>query len=105
MEASVTPEGKVKKRVKAILNSFERVYFEMPVPTGYGKSGLDFSCCVNGHALFIETKAPGEEPTPRQRETMMKQLDAGASVFIVSNTNGYVALTNWLRKHTSIKGE
>ena len=100
----MTPEGKVKKRVKAILNSFERVYFEMPVPTGYGKSGLDFSCCVNGHALFIETKAPGEEPTPRQRETMMKQLDAGASVFIVSNTDGYSALTDWLLKHTRPKG-
>lgn len=96
----MTPEGKVKKRVKGILNLFERVYFEMPVPTGYGKSGLDFSCCVNGHALFIETKAPGEEPTPRQRETMLKQLDAGASVFIVSNTDGYNALVNWLLKCT-----
>ena len=100
----MTPEGKVKKRVKHVLNSFENVYFEMPVPTGYGKSGLDFSCCVNGKALFIETKAPGEEPTPRQRETIIKQLAAGAAVFIVSDERGYKALSDWLSKHTRLKG-
>jgi hypothetical protein len=100
----MTPEGKVKKRVKHVLNSFENVYFEMPVPTGYGKSGLDFSCCVNGKALFIETKAPGEEPTPRQRETMIKQLDAGATVFIVSDERGHQALIDWLLQHTRPKG-
>jgi ankyrin repeat protein len=100
----MTPEGKVKKRVKHVLNSFENVYFEMPVPTGYGKSGLDFSCCVNGKALFIETKAPGEEPTPRQRETMIKQLDAGATVFIISDERGHQALIDWLLQHTRPKG-
>ena len=99
----MTPEGKVKKRVKHVLNSFENVYFEMPVPTGYGKSGLDFSCCVNGKALFIETKAPGEEPTPRQRETMTKQLAAGAAVFIISNERGCEVLSDWLFKHTRLK--
>ena len=74
------------------------------MPTGYGKSGLDFSCCVNGKALFIETKAPGEEPTPRQRETMIKQLDAGATVFIISDERGHQALIDWLLQHTRPKG-
>jgi len=100
----MTPEGKVKKRVKHVLNSFENVYFEMPVPTGYGKSGLDFSCCVNGKALYIETKAPGEEPTPRQRETITKQLAAGATVFVISDERGHQALIDWLLQHTRPKG-
>lgn len=99
----MTPEGKVKARVKRVLNSFGATYFEMPVPTGYGKSGLDFSCCVNGRALFIETKAPGENPTPRQRETMTKQLSAGASVFIISGEEGLCALFRWLLRHTRRK--
>lgn len=65
----MTPEGRVKKDVKRILDAFG-VYYFMPVQTGFGAAGLDYHCVVQfgDHALafFIETKAPGKEPTARQ---------------------------------------
>jgi hypothetical protein len=99
----MTPEGRVKAQVKRLLNSYFGVYYEMLVPTGYGKSGLDFSCCVEGRALYIETKAPGEELTPRQRETALKQHYARATVLIISNADGLRVLKNYLDTHAQLK--
>jgi hypothetical protein len=65
----VTPEGKVKKEIKRMLDAFD-VYYFMPVQMGLGAAGLDFHCVVRfgEHALafFIEAKKPGDEPTDRQ---------------------------------------
>ena len=65
----MTPEGKVKKEIKRVLDAFN-VYYLMPVQMGIGAAGLDFHCVVrfgdHGLAFFIETKAPGEKPTDRQ---------------------------------------
>lgn len=65
-----TPESKVKQAVKKELDAYPDHYREMPVPGGWGKSGLDFIVCFYGRFLSIETKAPGKEPTPRQQFTM-----------------------------------
>jgi len=92
----MTPEGKIKARVRALLDACPDIYYEMYVPTGYGKSGLDFSCCVRGHALYIETKARGEELRPRQRGAAVKMLAAGGTVFCVSDDSGLDALARWL---------
>lgn len=48
----------------------------MPVPSGYGVPTLDFIGCYKGFFFAIETKAPGKEPTPRQRKTIK---DIGAN--------------------------
>ena len=101
--AKSTPEGKVKRDVKKILHAFEGVYYEMPVPGGFGKSGLDFTCGVNGHALYIEAKAPGEWLTPRQRATARDMLKAGNAVFAISNRDGLRALLQWMVKHAHPK--
>ena len=65
----MTPEGKVKKEIKRVLDAFG-VYYFMPVQMGLGAAGLDFHCVMRfgDHALafFIEAKKPGGEPTPRQ---------------------------------------
>jgi len=88
----VTPEGKVKAKVKALLNRLG-VEYDMPVPSGYSKQQLDFCpCSVDGHLLIIETKAPGEWLTPLQRATSMRWLNAGASVFVVSTDASLDAL-------------
>jgi hypothetical protein len=94
----VTPEGKVKAKVKAILGFFG-VEYDMPVSSGFGKQQLDFCpVSVNGHLLLIETKAPGEKLTPLQRVTAMRWLKTGASVFIISNNDGLDALERYLRR-------
>jgi hypothetical protein len=57
----MTPEGRVKNKVKDILKANDIWYF-MPAANGYGKVGVpDFICCWNGRFLAIETKAPGKK--------------------------------------------
>lgn len=83
----MTPEGRVKAAVKRILDDYVEHYREMPVPGGYGKSGLDFTVCFFGRFLSIETKAPGETPTPRQENTMRDIVRAGGVAVSVDGTD------------------
>lgn len=92
----MTPEGKVKAKVKALLNA-QGVEFDMPVPSGYSRQMLDFCpCSVDGHLLIIETKAPGEWLTPLQRVTALRWIKTGASVFIISDSAGLAALSRFI---------
>ncbi len=80
---AVTPEGKIKKRVKWLLDQYKPLYQYWPVPMGMGPSSLDCLVCYMGHFIAIETKAPGKRPTPRQ-EFCAKQIhDACGMVFVV----------------------
>ena len=93
---SSTPENKVKAKVKDLLRDHGAYWF-MPVQVGYGMPGLDFHCCHRGRALFIETKAPGKLPTPRQYLTMEAVAEAGGKVFVIDGENGQLeALADWL---------
>ena len=66
-----TPEGKVKTKVKQILEKY-KIYYFMPVKHQlYGKAGIgDFICCVNSRFLAIKTKKPDGEQTELQEEDM-----------------------------------
>jgi hypothetical protein len=92
-------ERDVKRDVSRFLNQLKiadgSVYFEMPVPTGWGKSGLDYTICYCGFFVSIETKAPGEWLTPRQRDTAIAILKAGGKVFIISAVEGLDAFKRW----------
>ena len=61
----MTPEGKVKSLINKYLSTLRdplngvEIYIEMPVPTGFGKSGLDYTMCLC-HFVAIEAKAPDE---------------------------------------------
>ncbi len=79
---AATPEGKVKAKVKKMLKQYGCYQF-WPVQTGYGAPTLDCIACCNGHFIGIETKAPGKQPTPRQRLTMEDMREAGATVFVI----------------------
>ena len=74
-----TPEGQVKHELRKFLDAMG-IYYFMPVQTGYGKSTLDFLCCVRGRFVGIETKAEGKETTARQRRVMKEIEDAGGLV-------------------------
>ena len=93
----MTPEGKVKARVKKILEPYKpNLYYEMNVPGGYGKSGLDFIGAFFGHAFAIETKAEGKDLSERQAGTRDDMRDAGMMVFGVVGVDDTEALETWL---------
>ena len=57
---AMTPEGKVKKKIKEYLASVGAWYY-MPVSNGMGRAGCpDILVCYQGHFLAFEAKAPGK---------------------------------------------
>ena len=93
----MTPEGRVKKRVSALLDKYGCYRF-MPVQNGFGKMGLDYHCCVNGLAFFIETKAGNKQPTPRQQQTIQEIEKAGGKCFVVNELTGTQELEEWIKE-------
>jgi hypothetical protein len=102
---AVTPEGKIKKMVKAVLAEFsETIQVDgysvstlkqfWPVPSGFGASDLDCLVCYYGRYIAIETKAPGKKPTPRQHMTIAETVGAGGIVVVVDDEEG----VDWLRQ-------
>ena len=72
-----TAEGKLKDKVRKLLDEAGAWYW-MPVPSGYGRSTLDFIGCYRGRFFAIETKAPGGQPTQRQSIVIEELRGAGA---------------------------
>lgn len=86
----MTPEGRVKARVKDVLARHgARIYSHWPVLNGMGKPTLDCVGCVNGWYFAVETKAPGERITPRQYRTRREMESAGATVFVIDATDSF----------------
>lgn len=78
-----TPEGKVKAAVSEILKNTPGLYYNMPVPGGFGESTLDYIGCYFGRFFAIETKRPGLKPTDRQKVIIAIMERAGAKVFVI----------------------
>jgi hypothetical protein len=79
----VTPEGKVKAKLKEHLRR-QGAYWFMPVQTGYGSVSLDFLACVLGEFIAYECKAKGKELTPRQQLVARQIRAAGGRVWKVT---------------------
>jgi len=83
----MTPEAKVKKRVKEILADLN-AYYVMPVTGGYGNSGApDFIICIAGLFYGIECKANGGKATTLQLKQHDDIRKAGGVALIVNETN------------------
>ena len=81
---TMTPEGKVKKQIRAFLNEHgDNVWWFEPVQSGYGKPALDFIACWYGRFLAIEAKRPRGKLRPRQRATARAMQAAGARVLVI----------------------
>jgi hypothetical protein len=93
---TVTPEGKIKKKVNDLLAKYEGLYYSMPVPSGFGKSDLDYVGCFHGKYFQIETKRPNKAPTVLQRRTIVKVQEAGGIVFTVNCDEDIEVLRKWL---------
>jgi pantoate kinase len=84
---ALTPEAKVKAKIKAILKA-HNVYYAMPIGTGYGNSGVpDFLCCVNGKFLAIEAKAGKGTTTALQDKNLTQIREAGGLTAVIYETN------------------
>lgn len=109
----MTPEGKVKKQVKAVLKDFgSDVYSHWPVQVGFGEPTLDCIGSVKtahaeiGVAFAIETKAPGGKMTERQKVTAREMRAAGVKVWLIGSREGLLdmelrVLRQWLLQHAS----
>jgi hypothetical protein len=99
----LTPEGKVKAVIKSVLARHgEHVYIHMSVPTGYGRSTLDYLGCAYGWGFAIEAKRPGRKPTIRQERVIEEMLKAGMEVFVIDGPDGVEHLEQWLTTRSGL---
>jgi hypothetical protein len=91
---AMTPEGRLKAKVKAWLKA-RGIWYYMPVQNGMGVVGIpDFVCCWGGEFLAIETKAPGkrDDCTPNQLRRHEEIRAAGGTVVVVDDVSALEAL-------------
>jgi hypothetical protein len=83
----MTPEGKVKAKIKAILKS-RGVWFFCPIPMGLGVHGIpDFiGCAPGGRFVAIEAKAHPNKPTALQARVLDILHKIGAIALWVDET-------------------
>lgn len=83
----MTPEGKVKAQVVALLKE-AGVYYFFPAANGYGRAGVpDIICCVNGKFLAIECKAGAGRTTKLQDREIEQIRRAKGVVLVINETN------------------
>ena len=82
-----TPEGRVKAKVKKILDGLGAYHF--PAAThGYGRSGVpDFVGCYKGKFFAIECKANGNKPTALQEKNLAEIRANGGTSLVVNEEN------------------
>lgn len=85
----MTPEAKVKARIKKILNAHApHVYYCMPVGSAFGKAGVpDFICCIYGWFFAIEAKAGKGHTTALQDREIAQILESGGAAVVVNEDN------------------
>ena len=83
----MTPEVKVKKKIRKILDEMG-AYYAMPIGTGYGNSGVpDFLVCVNGKFVGIEAKAGKGKTTALQEAHLSRIRGAGGTAVVINEDN------------------
>jgi len=84
---SMTPEAKVKEKIKKILKA-HAVWYAMPHGAGYGNAGIpDFLCCHKGKFLAIEAKAGKGVLTALQRKELETIKRTGGDAWLVNEDN------------------
>ena len=84
---ALTPEAKVKKKVKEILDQMG-VYHFSPMQNGMGRAGIpDIIGCLEGHFIGIECKAGTNKPTPLQEQNLERILQAGGYALVINEEN------------------
>jgi len=84
-----TPEKKVKRKVTALLKTYNAYYF-YPVTGGFGASGVpDIVACLNGRFLGIEVKADAKKRgvTALQQKNLDAIAAQGGVALIIDSYN------------------
>ena len=82
-----TPESKVKKAVREMLDVL-KIYHFMPPANGFGRAGIpDIIACMNGHFIAIECKAGKGQTTALQDRELNAILNAGGTTYIARESN------------------
>lgn len=77
------PEGRIENHLKQIAEDTGFLYFKFTSP---GRAGVPDRILIgNGHILFIELKAPGEEPRKLQEITIRNMRNQGADVRVIDS--------------------
>lgn len=83
----MTPEAKVKEKIKKILKA-HAVWYAMPHGAGYGNAGIpDFVICHKGHFIGVEAKSGDNKPTALQLEHMKRIRERGGHTLVVNEDN------------------
>jgi len=83
----LTPEKKVKLKVKQILKELDCYYF-MTSTGGYGSSGVpDIIACYQGRFIGIECKANGNKPTNLQLKNLQDIFNAQGQSLVIDEKN------------------
>jgi Holliday junction resolvase len=97
---AMTPEAKVKKRVREMLDKLG-IYHFSPPGMGLGRSGIpDIIACFNGKFIGIECKAGKGQPTLLQSRELGRIDMAGGKTFVLRETNTN-ELEDYLCKNTN----
>jgi Holliday junction resolvase len=84
---AATPESKVKKRVREVLDKLG-IYHFMPPANGFGRAGIpDIIACMDGHFIAIECKAGSGKTTALQDLELNRIHNAGGTIYIARETN------------------
>jgi hypothetical protein len=95
---SMTPEGKVKDKVKRLFKSMG-VYYAMPATGGYGVSGVpDFLVCLKGRFIGVECKAGKGKPTALQLKNLA-EIEASGGISVIVNEENLEQFETTMRKY------
>jgi Holliday junction resolvase len=84
---AATPESKVKKRVREVLDKLD-IYHFMPPANGFGRAGIpDIIACMDGHFIAIECKAGSGKTTALQERELDRIHNAGGTTYIARESN------------------
>ena len=92
----MTPEGKVKAKITKLLKSYPKLWYFMPVPSGFGVRTVDYIGCFQGIFFVIEAKAPGKDATAMQKLTLATIRACGGATFVVNDDESLRSLKKWL---------
>lgn len=83
----MTPEAKVKAKVRKLLDEL-RIYYFFPATHGYGRSGVpDIIGCFMGLFVAIECKAGKGQLTVLQEREIAAIVAAGGFTFVAREDN------------------
>jgi hypothetical protein len=94
----MTPEGKVKKKIKDLLKA-NRVWYFLPGNNGYGMNGIpDIIAIVEGKFVGIEVKAETGRLTELQKKRGDEIIQAGGLYVVVRGSNEIIKIEQILRE-------